>query len=609
MLRVVVDLLYKIHEKLRLAAEAISPVNDNEFRYINLAGELVRKLKKEYREDPEALKSLKGNLDDFEAFCFSYLRIKTKKGDIVPLTLNNAQRKLAKTVFEQLAKSKPVRIIILKARQMGFSTTTEAIIYYLSSLQEAKNAFIVAQDSAASENLYDMFRLYYDYVPNMIKPMRKRNNARRLTFENPALKDSERKKEPGLKSKITVQSAENRVLARSETIHYLHVSELAFWPENYKVKHRTSLFAALSKEEGSVAIVESTANGIEIYKEMWDDAVAGNSDYIPLFFPWFDMPDYRMPIPEDFVLTKAELELKKEFNLDDEQLQWRRYTIKNDLGGDEKLFRQEYPSTPEEAFLVTGRTVFNQDKLDKMTHHTKEGIRYNIVIPPAIEGEGYDWTKVELVEDERGELEVFHEFDPGHEYCIGADVAEGLEGGDASAAYVIDAETGEDVAVVHGQMDLDIYAKQLDYIGRAYGDALLGVETNNVGHSVVNTLLNVTFYPNMYHHDQYNAEAGTNETKPGWPTTTVTRPILVDAMVEGIREGVWRINDANLINEMKTFVRNRSGKPQAMGKGTQGGCKDDRVLAYGIAHQMRLRRPPSTKHIMIPSIVGLHIKR
>lgn len=602
-------MLGKIHEQIRKAAEALSEADDLELIYVTLAGELRRKLKDKYRDDPKGLEKLKGNLENFQSFCFEFLRIKTKVGDIVPLTLNDAQKKLARTVFEQIRKGKPVRIIILKARQMGFSTTTEAIIYYLSSLQEAKNAFIVAQDSSASENLYDMFRLYYDYIPEEIKPMRKRNNSRRLTFESPALKDSERKKEPGLKSKITIQSAENKVLARSETIHYLHASELAFWPENRKKKHLTSLFAALSKEPGTVGIIESTANGIEIYKEMWDNAVSGNNDYTPLFFPWFEMPDYRMEVSDDFSHTKEELELKNKFGLDDEQLEWRRYTIRNDFEGDEKTFRQEYPSTPEEAFLVTGRTVFNQDKLDAMTKHTRKGKKYSVVIPPAIEGVGYDWMQVKMVEDDRGEFEVFDEFDSDKEYCIGADVAEGLEGGDASAAYIINAETGEDVAVLYGQMDLDIYAKQLDYVGRQYGEALLGVETNNVGHSVVNTLLNVTFYPNLYHHDSYNAEAGANETKPGWPTTTVTRPILVDALIEGIREGVWKINDSNLIGEMKTFVRNRAGKPQAMGKGTVGGCKDDRVLGYGIAHQMRLRRPPSNKHVMIPSIGAVTIKR
>jgi hypothetical protein len=91
------------------------------------------------------------------------------------------------------------------------------------------------------------------------------------------------KKEPGLKSKITIQSAENKVLARSETIHYLHASELAFWPESRKKKHLAALFVALSKEPGTVGIIESTTNGIEIYKEMWDSAISGKSDYIALF--------------------------------------------------------------------------------------------------------------------------------------------------------------------------------------------------------------------------------------------------------------------------------------------------------------------------------------
>ncbi|MNC03245.1 hypothetical protein D3C75_506450 [compost metagenome] len=316
-----------------------------------------------------------------------------------------------------------------------------------------------------------------------------------------------------------------------------------------------------------------------------------------------------MPVSKGFELTKEEARLKKKFNLDDEQIEWRRYTIRNDFDGDEKSFRQEYPSTPKEAFLVTGRTVFNQDKLDLMSQHTRSGKRYSIVIPPSEEGIAYDWTKVQLVKDERGELEIFNEYDPDREYCIGADVAEGLEGGDASAAYIIDAETGEDAAALYGQMDLDIYAKQLDFIGREYGEALLGIEVNNVGHAVVNVLLNTTYYPNLYHHDSYNVESGSNETKPGWPTTTVTRPILVEALVEGIREGAWRVNDSNLIGEMKTFVKNRAGKPQAMGKGTAGGCKDDRVLGYGIAQQMRLRRPPSKAHVMIPSIGTLSLRR
>jgi hypothetical protein len=84
---------------------------------------------------------------------------------------------------------------------------------------------------------------------------------------------------------------------------------------------------------------------------------------------------------------------------------------------------------------------------------------------------------------------------------------------------------------------------------------------------------------------------------------------MVDNLREGIREGTWKINDANLIMEMKTFLKNSKGKQQAMGKGTPRGCKDDRVFGYGIAHQMKSRRLPSNKHIMDPMIGSVAIKR
>lgn len=247
---------------------------------------------------------------------------------------------------------------------------------------------------------------------------------------------------------------------------------------------------------------------------------------------------------------------------------------------------------------VLGKTVFPQKRLQEMIEHTRSGERYRI-----------DVQAGRMVEDENGELEIFHHPSPGRDYDIGADVAEGLPEGDYSAAYVLDHETGEDVAILHGHIDDDRYGWQLDWLGRYYNLALLGVEINNLGHSVVNVLLNYSFYPNIYYHDSYNSESGTNETKPGWPTTAVTRPILVDYLIEVVRDGLFPVHDINLINEMKTFVRNKQGKPQALGKGSSSGAKDDRIMAYGIAHQMRLRRPESSNHVMLPEIGGLTIRR
>jgi hypothetical protein len=559
---VTANVLAQIHKLILADANISDPKEENKWTdltYIKLAEEHERRLAV---LEPGIVSELKLTLNEFERFCNKCLKIKTKSGELLPFLLNEAQRTFARIVLKALKAGKPVRVIILKARQMGFSTVTEALFYYLSSLQEAKNAFIVAQDSSASENLYDMFRLYYENIPENIKPMRKRNNARRLTFENPSVKEVERQKNPGLKSKITVASAENKVLARSETIHYLHASELAFWPSSKKKKHLTALFAALSKEPGTIGVIESTANGMEDFKQMWDAAENSENDYTPLFFPWFDMPSYRMPVPDDFELTPDEIELKERFDLDDEQLQWRRFTIRNDCNRDVRQFRQEYPSVPEEAFLLSGDGIFDNEEIQrKMDQLTEVPIPFDI-----------DVTKKQISEKKNGKLLLFRTPEEGKKYVIGADTAKGKSTGDYQAAYVLEWRTGEVCAVLHGHWDTDQYGKRMDVLGRYYNTALLAVEENNTGHSVLNTLVNSCHYPLLYLWKKGNY---------GWNTNLATRPVMISDFIESIRDDLFPIYDRELYKECLTFIDN-NGKAEA-----DTGCHDDRIMAFAIALQVR----------------------
>jgi hypothetical protein len=531
---------------------------------IKLAREHRRRIKRKLLNKPEKLAELRVILSDFEQFCFRMLKIKTKSGDIVPLVLNAAQLRFADTVFRDIISGKPVRIIILKARQMGFSTVTEAIIYYLTSLQEARNAFIVAQDYQASGNLYDMFQLYFERVPETIRPMHKRNNTKQLTFENPSVKAYEKRRNPGLKSKITVQTAESRVLARSGTIHYLHASEVAFWPAKKKKRHLLSLFAALSKEPGTLGVVESTANGMDEYKQMWDAAVEGENDFTPLFYAWFEMPDYRKPVSPGFVLTDEELKLKSKYCLDDEQIQWRRYTIRNDCGGDPRVFRQEYPSEPMEAFLLSGEGIFDNEFIQKLLDALGKpgsGSRYEI-----------DEVKKKVLRADSGELRVFCMPEKGKRYIIGADTAKGKPGGDYDVAYVIEERTGEMCAVVRGRWDTDLFGKKLDILGRYYNIALLAVENNNTGESVLNTLANTCKYPLLYFWRKGDY---------GWNTNTATRPVMISDFKEAIRDQLFPIYCRRLYMECQTFIDN-NGKPEA-----DTNCNDDCIMAYSIALQVR----------------------
>ncbi|APQ57699.1 DNA packaging protein [Paenibacillus polymyxa] len=528
---------------------------------ITLAKEHRKRAKRRLRDRPEKLDELKGVLADFEQFCWRMLKIKTKSGRIMPLTLNDAQRTFVREVFRQIEAGKPVRIIILKARQMGFSTVTEALIYYFTSLQEAKNAFIVAQSSDASSNLYDMFQFYYEKVPAIIKPMSRKNNAKKLTFENPTIRTADRRKNPGLKSKITVQTAESRVLARSDTIHYLHASEVAFWPAKKKKKHLLSLLAALSKEPGSLGVIESTANGMEEFKKMWDAAVKGESDFTPLFFAWFEMPDYRKPVPPGFELTEEERELKSKYGLDDEQLQWRRYTIRNDCGGDPRQFDQEYPSEPDDAFLLSGEGIFD----NKFIKHLRDGI--------SIIGSHYeiDFVKNKIIPAHAGELVIYRQPEQGKRYVLAADTAKGKEDGDYDAAYVIEERTGEMCAALHGKWDTDLYGKKLNTLGLYFNTALLAVENNNTGESVLNTLFNTCHYPLLFMHKK----------SLGWNTNQATRPVMISDFKEAIRDQLYYIYCPELYSECMTLI-DKNGRAEA-----DSGCHDDRILAYSIALQVR----------------------
>ncbi|MGW9128071.1 DNA packaging protein [Paenibacillus chitinolyticus] len=535
---------------------------------IRFAKEIRTKIDALAKKDPKKGNKALDILQDFEQFATRCLKIKTKEGAIVPFGLNEAQKRFAQLVFDRMATGKPVRIIILKARQMGFSTVTEAIIYYLTSTQEAKNSFIVAQDSKASENLYEMFKTYYENVPVLYKPMRKRNNSRKLTFENPTALESMRQKNPGLKSQITVDSAEANVLARSGTIHYAHISELAWWPESKKSKHMLALMNSLSDAAGTLCIIESTANGIgEHYQQMWEKAENGENDFIPLFFAWHEFPTYReeFEFEEEMLefaasLTEDEKFLQRRFNLQLEQLKWRRSTIRNKCDGDVKQFQQEYPSFPEEAFLVSGRAIFDQRKIQEGMMNAPEPIH-----------EDLDSAVLVWAEPEEGEL-----------YDMGADVAEGLDDKDtdSSTFCIYKRSTGEQIAELQIKAEPYEFAEILNEYGRKYNNALLGVERNNHGHAVLLALIQIFDYPNLYEHKDYD-QKGNTEKRPGWPTTLKTRPILVEEYRQAYANDEIPIKSRRLLGEMRTFVK-KNGKAQH-----QAGCHDDILFAAMIGWEMR----------------------
>lgn len=503
----------------------------------------------------------------------SCLKIKTKSGTVVPFRLNDAQRKLYAVAKRQQDAGKPVRLIILKARQLGFSTLTEGLIFHACATRRNVNALIVAHREDATANLFRMSKLFYDELPAPVKPMLRASNAQELVFENPSKLRSEREARPGLRSRIRCATAGGRGIGRSDTLQCVHLSEYAFWPDGADGKASTlaGILQAVPSLPGTMVVIESTANGFEDFKERWDAAVAGENDFEPVFFAWFENPDYSMPVVPGTEWTPEERDLKAAYQLTDEQLQWRRWCIANNCGGSLDMFRQEYPASPGEAFLHSGTGVFDNEQIV---------LRLERLPEPAGRGEFADgeWT-----ESETGAITLYELPEDGVPYVLGGDTAG--EGSDYFTAIVIDNVTGRIAAKLRQKYSEPEYVRQIYALGRFYNDALVAIETNFSTYPVMK--LQEMEYPNQYSREREDTYTRQMRKSYGFRTDRQSRPRAIANLVEVFSSHPEWFTDRELLEEMLTFCYNEDHRPEAL-----AGKHDDLVMGaaitYAVRHQQRM---------------------
>ena len=508
-----------------------------------------------------------------------YIKIRDKAGKIIDLKINQGQQKLYDAIKKQHNEGKPIRIIVLKARQIGFSTLTESIIFKNTATKFNVNSGIITHKEEATTNLFNMSKRMYDNLPDDMKPSLKRSNAKELIFDND--------EGTGLKSKIKCMTAGSSGVGRSDTFNYLHISELAFWGNNAK-ETTIGLFQAVPNLPNTMIVIESTANGFEYFKELWDMAVKGESDFIPVFVGWNELTDYKMPYT-GFELTDYEKNLQRIYNLSLEQLSWRRWCIKNNCGGDEQQFKQEYPINPQEAFISSGNCVFDKEIVINRIQELSKPIRvgyfdykYDDTMPA-----GKKITDIRWVNDKNGYIEIY-EVPNIYKYCIGGDTAG--EGSDWFTGHVLNAKTGKQVARLRHQMDEDLYVRQMYCLGYYYQyknqrtgvitPALMCIESNFS--SFPNKELVRLGYSNMFVREKEDKYTGIMDKSYGFKTTSLTRPVIIAELVKIVRESVELINDKLTLEEMLTFVRNEKGRPEA-----QQGAHDDLVMGLAIAYYSR----------------------
>jgi len=508
-------------------------------------------------------------------FIERYLKIKDKSGKVVPFELNLAQVELYKELCEQRLHGKPMRVNILKARQLGFSTFIAAIIFVLTILVPNQTACIVADLAEHATNLFNKYIFYYHCLPDYFKvrlPLRK-SNAKELEVDYGKGQSS--------KIRVLVQGVN---AGRSDTCQYLHLSEVAFWKDIEDTT--TSIVQTVDNANpNSLIAYETTANGVNYYKKIWDDDVATKGvGYKALFFAWHLDPKHKMKY-DGFRLFDWEVKLMNQFHLSLEQIAWYRAQY-NEMRGNLAMLRQEHPSNAVEAFITSGNNKFNLELIQMRKAELIDkapllcGL-FSYKKEVSLDGERVDVSDVKFVESEVGEIEIFEKPNKLHPYIVCNDPAMGGE--DYFATQVLDNYTGKQVAVYHkNKCDADDAAYQMYCLAMYYSCpeiknyALVTGETNTTSYLL--KIVHKCGYPLIYQDSDVENLGVRFQDKLGFKTKQNNRTYMIDLFALSFRDNPRMINDYKTLCEMENFqvVRSDTGKEKLE---AISGEHDDLVMA------------------------------
>lgn len=496
-----------------------------------------------------------------------------KNQKTMPFFLNDVQYSFMATLNKAIQDYEAgiitdISLLVLKGRQQGFTTLVTAYQLSCSILNRNFQGFTLADKSDNSEAIFqNKAKFPYSQLPDALKPSEKYNNRKQLLFEK-------------INSSWAVDTATKDV-GRSRTVNFFHGSECAFWKDGI-APIQGALGEAFTKN--CIKIYESTANGYNDYQKMWNSGV-----HINCFYEWWQTKEYRVSFRNEHIMQDflQEVDTKKgwiwdrlrwlrdEKHLEPEQLFW--YWNKFDKYLDKDLIKQEYPCTPHEAFLLSGKNVFDTaiilDRLQRLQKPLKTGyFKYDY--------DGLKISNIQWVNDKSGYIKLYQmpNTPAFTEYCIGGDTAG--EGSDFFTGHVLDAKTGIQVAHLKHQFDADQYTRQMYCLGKYYKDALIGIEANFDSYPIME--LQRLGYPKQYAREAQDTYTGKTEKRYGFKTTSLTRPTAISRLIEIVREHCDTINDQGTLEELLTIIRNEKGRIEA----PQGG-HDDEMMGLAIAHQIR----------------------
>ena len=515
---------------------------------------------------------------------------------IVRLKFNKGQWKLWNVIKAQKMARKPVRVVMVKARQWGGSTLINAFITDETVFHDQVRSMFLAHARKTAQHLLRMSKVHFKHIPDeLVIPKMEYDTLARKEFVNG--------------SELTIESAKNLDAGAGESLTHLHLSEFDRF-EHADILTE-SLEPTLPDVVGTSEFIESTAERIlgefhERYK-IADDPKQDNG-FVAVFVGWHEIERYTMRFEDDREkigfeksLVPEEKKIMEAFRCNLEQMKWYRWILKAKCGNNPFKRQKQYPSTADEAFMTIGAARFS---IPVLCAWKESAQKKQELVPPKV----YTVTQEgEFVPDEYGPFKVFEEPEDlrgiderkVREYICAVDMSEGIvisEDGkkrDESAVqilkrgnqYIDDPKNYhelEQVAIWRGYLEPIALANIIYHIGLWYNMALVGIE-RGTGTSANDYLLHhrVITYPFMYHDFVMDKATKTRSKVVGFKTTGITRKTIIDTVAQMIDDDELLIHDVDTIEQCMTFKLNPRGKPEA-----DKGCLDDTVLALAIGCQM-----------------------
>lgn len=532
---------------------------------------------------------------DFEYWAATCARIRDRESEnIVPFILRRPQRKLLKALVSALFENRPIRVVLLKARQWGGSTLVQQFFAWIQIFHRKNwNSVIAAHTQTAAQSIREMFATMAEEHPKDVFDVELKAYAG--TQHTKVLRDRG--------CIISVGSIMNPNALRSSALKMMHCSEVGMWKDTPKRKAAdfiTSMKSSVPRIPYTCIVLESTAKGVgDYFHKTWLEAEAGENGYEPVFVAWFEMPEYWEAFRDDdekvrFVQSMTSKELYRfECGATLEGLKWYRAERKEQPS--DWIMQEEFPSTPEEAFISSGRLVFDLADIRLMTQFTSDPKFVGELSADALYGPRAIDSSLHFTPNIAGTLFLWAMPDDTQKiknrYVVSMDIGGKSDKADWTVISVIDRYMlmkgghEECIGTWRFHLDQDLAVWRAVQLAKFFNNALLVVEFNSLDAKTTEgdhtlTILDeiVGQYSNIYYRDDPTKVREGLAPHYGFHTNQASKRDVITQLARRLRDKTFLENDKRMLDECAVYEQ----KANSASFGALDGCHDDILMSRGI---------------------------